>query len=131
MNQTTAQAALALIQEFRKQAFQPQPPPMDPAAQGQPPMDPAMMGMPPGAPPVDPATGMPMDPAMMGGAPTGPSMAAPPAGIPPEELEGALVQLADGLDQVTQVVSQLQQQNQMLEQGLQEVMAALQAPGGM
>lgn len=101
------------------------PPPGDPNAmppQGPPPGDPGMMpppgdpnAMPPqGPPPGDP--GMPPppgDPNTM--PPQGPPPPPPAGGIPPE-LEGALSQLAGGMDTVSQTVEQQQAQTDQLSQ---------------
>ena len=104
----------------------PGPPPGDPNAmppQGPPPGDPGMMpppgdpnAMPPqGPPPGDP--GMmpppPGDPNAM--PPQGPPPPVPAGGIPPE-LEGALSQLAGGMDTVSQTVEQQQAQTDQLSQ---------------
>lgn len=81
----------------------PMPPPGDPNAmppQGPPPGDPGMM-----PPPGDP-NAMP---------PQGPPPPPPAGGIPPE-LEGALSQLAGGMDTVSQTVEQQQAQTDQLSQ---------------
>ena len=80
----------------------PMPPPGDPNAmppQGPPPGDPGMM--PPGDPNAMPPQGPPPPP--------------PAGGIPPE-LEGALSQLAGGMDTVSQTVEQQQAQTDQLSQ---------------
>ena len=124
-----------------------QQPPMDPAAaQGGAPMDPNAM------PPMDPSMaqgGAPMDPSMaQGGAPMDPnamppmdpSMAqgagAPPPGIGPE-LEKNLTALFGGVEQMSQVITQQQDQIQtmstrlqQIEQMLDEQNKALQTPAG-
>ena len=100
---------LQRLREFNKQAFQPTPPPMDPAmAGGAPPMDPAMAG---GMPPMDPAMGggaPPMDPAMGGG---------DPAGDPMSEMMMAL----------QEIMTVVEEQNARIEQ----LEAALMGPQGM
>lgn len=131
---------------LEKQAFQPSPPPMGPAA-GAPPMDPNAMPpqggapMPPGAP-MDPSMmqgGMPpMDPSMMqggmppmdpnamppqGGAPMDPN-AMPPgdpnaqggAGPIPPELEQALSELSGGVEGIAQQTQETQAQMDQLAQ---------------
>ena len=109
---------------------------MDPTAAG---------GMPPGMPPggappqgamMPPGGAPPMDPAAAGGMPPG---GAPPqgGGIPPE-LEEMLSQLAGGVQQLTGVVQQLQQnqdagvqQNQMLQQELAKLKSSMTQPAPM
>lgn len=85
------------------------PPPGDPNAM--PPQDPNMM-----PPPGDPNAMPPQDPNMMP-PPGDPGMAPPPpaGGIPPE-LEGALSQLAGGMDSVAQTVEEQQSQTDQLSQ---------------
>lgn len=119
-----------------KFAFTPAAPPAPPATamppQGPPPGDPNMMpppgdpnamppqGPPPGdpnaMPPQDPNAMPPQDPNMMP-PPGDPGMAPPPpaGGIPPE-LEGALSQLAGGMDSVAQTVEEQQSQTDQLSQ---------------
>lgn len=136
------------VNELYKKAFTQGGPPPPPVTQ-QPPMDPAMAaqgGMPPmdpamaaqgGMPPMDPAMaqggmppmegGMPpMDPAQQGGQP----------GIGPE-LEKNLTALFGGVEQMSQVITQQQDQIQtmstrlqQIEQMLDEQNKALQAPAG-
>lgn len=117
-----------------KFAFTPTAPPAPPATamppQGPPPGDPN--AMPPqdpnmAPPPGDPNAMPPQDPNMM--PPQDPNMAPPPGdpnamppqgpppagGIPPE-LEGALSQLAGGMDSVAQTVEEQQSQTDQLSQ---------------
>lgn len=106
-----------------KLAFTPTAAPAPPATamppQGPPPGDPGMM--PPGAPmppPGDPNAMPPQgpppgDPNAM--PPQGPPPPPPAGGIPPE-LEGALSQLAGGMDTVSQTVEQQQAQTDQLSQ---------------
>lgn len=86
------------------------PPPGDPNAM--PPQDPGMM-----PPPGDPNAMPPQDPNMA--PPPGDPNAMPPpppaGGIPPE-LEGALSQLAGGMDSVAQTVEEQQSQTDQLSQ---------------
>ena len=91
------------------------PPPGDPNAM--PPQDPGMMpppGDPNAMPPQDPNMAPPPgDPNAM--PPQGPPPPPPAGGIPPE-LEGALSQLAGGMDTVSQTVEQQQAQTDQLSQ---------------
>lgn len=110
-----------------KFAFTPAAPPAPPATamppQGPPPGDPGMM--PPGAmppPPGDPNAMPPQDPNMApppgdpnAMPPQGPPPPPPAGGIPPE-LEGALSQLAGGMDSVAQTVEEQQSQTDQLSQ---------------
>lgn len=115
-----------------KLAFTPTAAPAPPATamppQGPPPGDPGMMpppgapmpppgdpnAMPPqGPPPGDPGMMPPGDPNAM--PPQGPPPPPPAGGIPPE-LEGALSQLAGGMDTVSQTVEQQQAQTDQLSQ---------------
>lgn len=101
------------------------PPPGDPNAM--PPQDPGMMPPPgdPGAmppPPGDPNAMPPQDPNMApppgdpnAMPPQGPPPPPPAGGIPPE-LEGALSQLAGGMDSVAQTVEEQQSQTDQLSQ---------------
>lgn len=125
------------FKNFNKSAFQPwggAPPqqgaPADPAAAaaggGMPPGG----APPPGAPPMDPAAA-----AAGGGMPPG---GAPPAGGIPPELEEMLSQLAGGIQQLTGVVQNLQQnqeasgqQSQMLQQELAKMKSSLTQPAPM
>lgn len=91
------------------------PPPGDPNAmppQGPPPGDPNAMP-PQGPPPGDPGMPPPGDPNAM--PPQGPPPPPSAGGIPPE-LEGALSQLAGGMDTVSQTVEQQQAQTDQLSQ---------------
>ena len=101
-----------------KFAFTPAAPPAPPAT-AMPPQDPNMMpppGDPNAMPPQDPNAMPPQDPNMMP-PPGDPGMAPPPpaGGIPPE-LEGALSQLAGGMDSVAQTVEEQQSQTDQLSQ---------------
>lgn len=105
-----------------KFAFTPAAPPAPPATamppQGPPPGDPGMMQPPPGdpnaMPPQDPNMAPPPgDPNAM--PPQGPPPPPPAGGIPPE-LEGALSQLAGGMDSVAQTVEEQQSQTDQLSQ---------------
>lgn len=131
---------LARLREFRKKAFQPSPPPMDPSQQGGPaaapfgappqggpppgppqggpPMDPSQGGMPPGAPPPGgpPQGGPPMDPSQ-GGAPQQPQL--------PPELEQVISNLAGGLDNLAHTVEQLQAESSASKGERQTVLAEL------
>lgn len=92
----------------------PPPPPGDPNAMPPPPGDPN--AMPPQGPPPPGDPGMmppPGDPNAM--PPQGPPPPPPAGGIPPE-LEGALSQLAGGMDTVSQTVEQQQAQTDQLSQ---------------
>lgn len=107
-----------------KFAFTPAAPPAPPATamppQGPPPGDPGMM--PPGAmppPPGDPNAMPPQDPNMApppGDPNAMPPQGPPPAGGIPPELEGALSQLAGGMDSVAQTVEEQQSQTDQLSQ---------------
>ena len=118
-----------------KFAFTPTAPPAPPATamppQGPPPGDPGMMpppgdpnAMPPGdpnmmPPPGDPNAMPPQDPNMMpppGDPNAMPPQGPPPAGGIPPELEGALSQLAGGMDSVAQTVEEQQSQTDQLSQ---------------
>ena len=96
-----------------KFAFTPTASPAPPATamppQGPPPSDPGM-APPPGDPGMMPPPG---DPNAM--PPQGPPPPPPAGGIPPE-LEGALSQLAGGMDTVSQTVEQQQAQTDQLSQ---------------
>ena len=108
-----------------------QQPPMDPAmAQGGAPMDPNAMAQ--GGAPMDPNAMPPMDPAMVQGGGTPPT----PPGIGPE-LEKNLTALFGGVEQMSQVITQQQDQIQtmstrlqQIEQMLDEQNKALQTPAG-
>ena len=115
------------VNELYKKAFTQGGPPPPPVTQ-QPPMDPAMAQG--GMPPMDPAMaqgGMPpMDPAQQGGQPS----------IGPE-LEKNLTALFGGVEQMSQVITQQQDQIQtmstrlqQIEQMLDEQNKALQSPAG-
>ena len=126
------------VNEFYKSAFTQGGPPPPPVTQ-QPPMDPAMAQG--GMPPMDPAQqgGMPpMDPAMAQGGmpPMDPTQQGAPAGIGPE-LEKNLTALFGGVEQMSQVITQQQDQIQtmstrlqQIEQMLDEQNKALQSPAG-
>lgn len=97
------------------------PPPGDPNAM--PPQDPNMMppGDPNAMPPQDPNMMPPQDPNMAPppGDPNAmpmPPQGPPPAGGVPPELEGALSQLAGGMDAVAQTVEEQQSQTDQLSQ---------------
>lgn len=90
------------------------PPPVDPNAM--PPQDPNAMppqGDPNAMPPQDPNMMPPQDPNAMPPQGTPPP---PPAGGIPPELEGALSQLAGGMDSVAQTVEEQQSQTDQLSQ---------------
>lgn len=109
------------VAEMYKTAFTQGTPPPPPMTQ-QPPMDPNAM----------PQGGAPMDPAMAQGAGAPP----PPPGIGPE-LEKNLTALFGGVEQMSQVITQQQDQIQtmstrlqQIEQMLDEQNKALQTPAG-
>ena len=111
-----------------KFAFTPTAPPAPPATsmppQGPPPGDPGMApppGDPNAMPPQDPNAMPPQDPNMMppqdpNAMPPQGTPPPPPAGGIPPELEGALSQLAGGMDSVAQTVEEQQSQTDQLSQ---------------
>ena len=114
------------VAEMYKAAFTQGTPPPPPMTQ-QPPMDPAAAQ---GGAPMDPNAMPPMDPSMAQGA------GAPPPGIGPE-LEKNLTALFGGVEQMSQVITQQQDQIQtmstrlqQIEQMLDEQNKALQTPAG-
>ena len=116
------------VDEMYKAAFTQGTPPPPPMTQ-QPPMDPAMAQ---GGAPMDPNAMPPMDPAMVQGGGTPPT----PPGIGPE-LEKNLTALFGGVEQMSQVITQQQDQIQtmstrlqQIEQMLDEQNKALQTPAG-
>lgn len=89
-----------------------------------PPMDPSMMGMPPGGGPpppggMPPGGAPPMDPGMMppGGGPPPPGGG---GGVQPE-VEGALADLAGGMDQLAQTAEAQQQQTEQLSKRMLDI----------
>lgn len=130
MSQPDIKSVLSSLQQWNKQAFQPQPPPQGAPPAGAQPGPPAQGQPPPG---VDPMTGQPVAPSAQGMPPppgAGQGMQAA-QGIPPEELEGVLMQMMQGMDQLAQVVQPLQQQLLQQQGQIDELTQALTAPAGM